>query len=259
MTAAAISAGCVRWAEVVSGLMIREVRIRYARGRVGYAWTFVLPAAWIGGLILFFAFLGHRPALDVPVSWFVVTGILPYVTFRQTIAGMTRNLAANTALTGFAGIGQQDILFAAGMLELLNSALLALIILTAASLMTGQVPADPPVMAAGLFTAWALGASFGRLAARASAVSDLASRLTPVALRPMFWISGIFFSAAEIPEAYRDLLWFNPLLHATELTRLGAFGIGDQGFFSGEVPALAAALLLVLSFAIPAGPAEVRA
>jgi capsular polysaccharide transport system permease protein len=243
--------GAFRWLAVIRLLMIRETRIRYARGRVGYAWAFLLPLAWIGGLIAFFGWLGHRPMAGVPVAWFVASGMLPYVIFRQTISGMTRGLSAGRGLIGFSGIRLADVLFALALLELLNAIVLSALALCLLAVFVGQVTlADTAGSALALVLAWGLGAGFGRFAAMAALVSDFAARILPIALRPMFWISGIFFAAADLPGSLLALLSWNPLLHVTELARRAAFGRDDHGFIDLTVPVLAMAICLAGAHAL---------
>jgi len=69
--------------------------------------------------------------------------------------------------------------------------------------------------------------------------SDSAMRLTPIFLRPFFWLSGIFFIAAEVPGWALDWLWFNPLMHSIELLRSGFFVDFNSTFAQSNVPIIA--------------------
>ncbi len=243
--------GFTRWKSVIFGLMVREVRCRYASGNIGYAWAFLMPAAWIGGLILFFAFLNHRPSVQVPVPYFVATGMLPYVIFRQTITGMTRALSANRSLIGFSGIRPADVFFAFACLELLNAALLCSSMLLILGLIYGPMEMhDIAGFITGIVLAWLLGASFGRLAAILGGSSDFVARILPIALRPMFWISGIFFTTAELPVQLANIFWFNPLLHIVELVRTSAFGGLQDTFINPLVPFLAISFFYLAATAL---------
>jgi capsular polysaccharide transport system permease protein len=44
-------------------------------------------------------------------------------------------------------------------------------------------------------------------------------KFIPALLRPLMFISGTFFSINEVPSAARELLLWNPLIHAFELMR----------------------------------------
>ncbi len=246
--------GFARWKSIILGLMLREIRGRFASGKIGFAWTYLMPMAWIGGLIMFFDYLGHRPAIVASVPYFVATGMLPYVIFRQTITGMTRALGANRALIGYSDIRQSDILFAAAWLELLNSFVLCSLTFLALAMLYGAQPiADLAGFTTGILLAWLLGASFGRFAAIVGVTSDFVARIMPIALRPMFWISGIFFTAAEVPGRLQSFFWFNPLLHSVEQVRAGFFAIGSPGFLDISVPLTASAGFYLISIALQNG------
>ncbi|MFQ5623472.1 MAG: ABC transporter permease [Gammaproteobacteria bacterium] len=210
--------------EVIAALMAREMRTRFAGGSVGYLWAYIVPMAWIGGLVASFAYLGRSPTLPVDVPSFVASGMLPYVIFRQTITAMSRTPAANRGLALFPGVRLNDVLAATALLELFTGLVLFAVIMGAVAAWTGTRPSgDLGYVASGVCLAWAVGASFGRLAAILITASDFAQRIIPLALRPMFWLSGIFFTARELPPAILDWLTFNPLLHATEFLRQGYF------------------------------------
>ena len=105
-----------------------------------------------------------------------------------------------------------------------NALIVWLVVLgLAAGFSTVPLPADPLRLIAGILLAWMLGASFGRLAAILADISDSAQRIVPIILRPLFWVSGIFFIASELPDAALSVLWFNPLLHIVEYIRTGMF------------------------------------
>ena len=48
-------------------------------------------------------------------------------------------------------------------------------------------------------------------------------KIAPIVIRPLFFISGIFFSTNSIPEHLLPYLLWNPILHAIELGRSTMF------------------------------------
>ncbi|MFC3119947.1 ABC transporter permease [Jhaorihella thermophila] len=50
--------------------------------------------------------------------------------------------------------------------------------------------------------------------------------------RPMFLVSGIFFMFDIVPQPYRDILWFNPLIHLVGLLRSGIYATYDAPYVS---------------------------
>jgi len=210
--------------ERISTLMHREMRTRFSGGALGYAWAFLTPVAWIGFVVVAFHLLNRLPPISVSPQLFVATGILPYILFRQTITSTMRALQASRYMIYAPSISVADILLAASLLELMNAVIIAVALFGAFLLLfDAQLPVDPLKVAFGLLLAWLLGAGFGRFSAILARMSDTYGRLVPTMLRPMFWISGVFFTATELPESAVKIFYFSPLFHAIEIVREGFF------------------------------------
>lgn len=213
-----------RWA----ALIVRERMTRFSGGALSQLWAFVTPVAWIVVVVLAFQFLGRTVPIHAPMAMFVATGILPYAVFRQTVTSLMRSVIANRYLVYIRPISPPDILVASAILELLNTIILATLLFGGALLaLNSPPPTDLLRVLMGLGLGWALGAGFGHLAATLGQWSDTISRAIPQALRPLFWLSGVFFTATELGGTAQATLWWNPLLHTTEILR--------EGFFLGYV------------------------
>ncbi len=64
------------------------------------------------------------------------------------------------------------------------------------------------------------GAAFGALAPLFPSVQQL---VPSILIRPLFFVSGLFFTAEMIPENIREYALLNPLLNVTELVRAAFF------------------------------------
>jgi ABC-type polysaccharide/polyol phosphate export permease len=213
-----------RWA----ALVVRERKTRFSGGALSSLWAFVTPVGWIVIVVLAFEYLGRAVPIHAPMALFVASGILPYAVFRQTVSSLMRAVIANRYLSYIQPVGPADILIASAMLELLNTIVLAVLLFGGMVLvLAAPLPADPLRVMLGLALAWALGAGFGHLAASLGQWSDTLSRAIPLALRPLFWLSGVFFTATELGGQAQAALWWNPLFHAIEILR--------EGFFLGYV------------------------
>ncbi|WOD06142.1 ABC transporter permease [Marinomonas sp. GJ51-6] len=81
-----------------------------------------------------------------------------------------------------------------------------------------------------LIQVWLIATSLGILFALAKCYVPEIAKLQSLAMRPIFFISGIFFSLQDIPREYWHYLTWNPLLHAVELSRYAAYpNYGDAG------------------------------
>ena len=234
----------MNWISLLKALVVREIRTRFAGGTLGYAWAVIIPVAWIVAITVFFSWIGRSAPIAVDLPIFVATGMIPYLLFRQIVTSMMRACRAQRHLVTLGPTKPEDIFAATGILELMNAGLVTLAILVViASFSIVPPAADPLTVLSALGLAWALGMATGRFAAVLASVSDTAQRLVPILLRPFFWISGIFFIAAEMPGQLLDILWFNPLLHIIEILRMGWFGGLASAAADPLVPMVATALL----------------
>ncbi|MEL6520554.1 MAG: ABC transporter permease [Pseudomonadota bacterium] len=208
----------------ISALVDREKKTRYAGGPFGYLWAFAGPIAWIAFVVLFFRIIGRNPPLPVGVEVFVATGILPFALFRQNIASLMRTVIANRQMTVFKPITNREIVVATSLLELSTNLLTAAVLFGAFAVL---FPVPIPNSLAGIFYAflatWILGVGVGSLFASLGQASDSFQRGVQIILRPMFWISGLFYTATELPASAVALLWWNPLFHCIEALREAFF------------------------------------
>lgn len=208
----------------IGTLIDRERRTRFAGGILGYLWAYLTPLMWIAFVVILFRLLERVPPLFVGAEIFVASGFLPYLIFRQTVTSLSRTVPANRYLLYIRPVSVNDLLLASALLEGLNVTITALIVF---GFVTFAFQAALPVHVAqvilGLTVAWLLGAGVGRCVAVIGLYSDSFARAVPIILRPMFWLSGIFYTATELPGAVQNILWFSPLLHITESVREGYF------------------------------------
>lgn len=210
--------------ERISALMEREQRTRYAGGPLGYFWAFVGPISWIAFVVVFFRIIGRQPPLQVGVEVFVATGILPYALWRQNIQTIMRTVIANRHMMAYGRIDSRQLAISSSVLEYSTNLMTAAVIFGVfAVLFEVALPANVLQVLTAFFALWVLGSGVGSLFASIGQVSDSFHRGVQVILRPMFWISGLFFTATELPASTIALFWWNPLFHCIDALREGLF------------------------------------
>ena len=229
-------------------ILDRERKTRFAGGMFGYLWAYITPVVWITLIVGLFWFLDRTPPIDVGLEIFVATGVLTYVTFRQTVTALSRVLTAHRYMRYFSDVRTDDILWASMLLEGCNLVITSVLIFGTITLLFGAaLPASMSGVVSGLFIAWLLGCGIGRFVAIGAELSDTFARAVPLVLRPFFWLSGIFYIAAELPGPVQDALWWSPFLHVTEILREGYFLGFTSSFADAWYPIAVAAVFYLAS------------
>ncbi|WP_028115865.1 ABC transporter permease [Ferrimonas senticii] len=231
--------------------MQRERATRFAGGQLGSLWAYLTPIFWIGLVALAFNLLGRASPIPTNPALFVATGILPYALVRQAITSMNRSVVANRFLPILPRVTLADVLMATALLEWFNGLITAAVVFSLIALWFAlPAPNDLSVVLLALSLAWLLGVATGNLFAAIGRVSDTFARSVPLFLRPLFWLSAIFYISAEVPVTFVYWLNFNPLVHVIELLREGYF-FGYQAVLSnGAYPFYFSLCCLLLSHLI---------
>lgn len=223
-----VGEGINPWLRVVRAIMHRELKTRYTGDAVGYAWSLVLPLTWIVMIWLLFAVLGRPIPIDTDPGTFIFTGVVPYASFRYTLTAVMRAKLTYEKLFVIPRISPEIVCFSVALLELVNAFALYGFVMIGNWMLFGHLEMNDPMMVAcGLILASLLGSCFAYFVVGIIANVRFATRAMQVVVRPIFYLSGVFFIAAELPSALQRWVWYNPVLHTVEIVRTGA--VGDYG------------------------------
>lgn len=210
--------------QVVHALIIRETRTRYGASSLGYLWALLEPLFWVATFYGIFAYTGRYLPGGMDVTGFIATGIVPYMMFRSALTQAMQAINSNRSLLFYPQVKPLDLAIARTLLEMLTVLSVFALILAGRALVRGEWVVDQTLLLLGGFLlAWLLGASIGLAMMGLSVIYSGTQRLVNIVMRPMFFISGIFFTANELPTTLREYLLWNPVLHTVEMTRDGLF------------------------------------
>jgi capsular polysaccharide transport system permease protein len=229
---------------VILALMLRDIKTRF-----GSTFGFLIAIAWpishILVLLVIYTVAGRAvPYGDSPALWFA-TGIVPFMAFSYVSRFMVYGMLQNRPLLAFPLVKITDVLFARAIIEILNTAVVILILaIIFWSLEIDFMPIHTVQACSALGAAILLGLGAGTIngiIALAIPIWATGYFLTVMVL----WIaSGVLFVPSVLPESVRYPLSFNPALHAVEWMRLAYYeGYSDQVFDKTYVIAFAMLLL----------------
>lgn len=237
-------------ARVVGALMLREIKTRYGRQRLGYVWAIAEPIMFVVILAVLFSVRGRGQAWGMPVVSFLATGILPYVLFRDLMGVGLQAVRSNKALLTFPQVKIFDLLLARALLEMATHFFVfVLLVIVIINLIDPLRIEEPLLVLAWLILValfgFGLGLGLGTLAALFPVIEQLAPTLIS---RPMFFISGVFFTVELMPDNVRDIALLNPLLHMIELLR-SAFFVEYNSIYASPMYTVFS-VMTVLSFGL---------
>ena len=206
---------------VLHALILREIKTRYGKYKLGFLWALLEPAIFAGIFILIYTIGGRQAPHGMPLISFMLTGVIPYILFRDTMTQTMSAIDANRALLTFPQVTIFDLTAARVLLEVSTIFFVFSLLLSVAAYWGEPIRVENPIGVFGALLLLAisgmgLGVGFGALAIMFPAIQKVVS----VGLgRPLFFTSGLFFTVDMMPSVARELLLWNPLLHMIEMVR----------------------------------------
>ena len=205
-------------------LILREMSTTYGRSPGGYLWAILEPVGAVALMSVAFSMAFRAPSLGISFPLFYATGVLPYLLFQDISGKLSQALRFSKPLMAYPVITIADALIARLVLNALTQGVIFTLVLAGCLMLfdTRALP-DPWTLAAAFALCTVLGAGIGTLNCHLMTAYAAWARLWPIATRPLFLISGIFFVLEDVPDPYRGWLWWNPLIHVTGLIRRGIY------------------------------------
>ncbi len=234
-------------ARVIFAIILRDTKSRYGEHKLGFLWVLLEPALFIIGFAIMHAAIGSSAPHGMGTELFMLTGVAPYLLFRGTMTQAAAAITANKALLAFPQVTTFDLIFARSLLEFATVISVTVILLFAVIAFGIEVQIEYPMQFLGAFclfymTGLGLGMSLGALAPFMPSIRQISDQVFG---RPLFFTSGLFFTADQIPESIRNILLYNPLLHMTELVRSAFFKTFESTHMDLRYASLFALILLV--------------
>ena len=210
---------------VIYALVLREVNVKFARQRLGYLWAFVEPVAFVAAFALILSVGGKTLPAGMPAVPFLITGVIPFFLFRDVAGATLKGVSANKALLVYPQVTAFDVMIARFLLETATAIVVFVALLAAMTGLGFDVRIERPIEAFGWLIGLGLaGFGFGAACGALEPLFPAIERVVPaVILRPLFWVSGVFFTSGMLPPNLRDVALINPLLHMTDLLRSAFF------------------------------------
>ncbi len=219
------------WGDVIFAIFLREIKSQ-STDKIGLIWSVVSPLIMIAGMTAMRTLLsGGGDTHGMPTMFFMVYGLILIQFFLKIIGKASGALQSNKPLYAFRQVQPISSILAISLFELLVKIFVVLTIILLCFIMKIDIYIHDAIsIIMNFFKVWLLGVSLGTVFGLAYCYIPELKKVQQLLTRPLFFISGIFFSLQDIPREYWHYLDWNPLLHAVELTRYAAYpSYGHEG------------------------------
>lgn len=218
---------------VIGALMVRDMGSRFGRASGGYMWAILEPLGGILLLSLAFGLALRNPPLGTSFMLFYATGVVPFSMFNMLSKSVGGAVQSNKGLLSYPVVSLLDAVFAKVALNFVTSLLVATLILGGIITFNGlHVNLDIASALLSVSLAALLGTGIGALNCVLFGFFPTWKNFWGVLTRPLFLLSGVFFTFESVPPAFQKILWWNPLVHVVGLMRAGFYGSYDAGYVS---------------------------
>ena len=204
---------------VINALVYRELKTRVSEVKFGVFGVFIEPLGVIAVFLLIFGFIrGARPNIDIIL--FLACGVILYTMYVNISIRSLNSMRANEQLFFYRPVKPVDTVIARTLVESGLYGSIFLIIAGATCLFREQLLINDFGVLVVTFVALALNAfGFGVFLMTAGHRYHVLHQIVPMLMRPMWFISGVFFSLSAVPQQFVPWLSWNPILQAIELSR----------------------------------------
>ncbi|ABS69035.1 ABC-2 type transporter [Xanthobacter versatilis] len=220
-------------ARVVGAVIMRDLQTRFGAGYFGFLLGLLMPLGHLGIVITVSTLIQHASPIGTDRPIFLMTGVLPFIIWLYSHRQIMTTLSYNRPLLFFPGVDIFDLFLSRIVIELLNSTIIVIVVISAMTIVGYDVHAYKwPDFIYGLILAWALGLGTGLFFGSLTSIMPLAIMFGLI-LGPLMWAtSGIFFLPDGLPESLQKILYFNPLSHVVDGVRLSYFSEYSSDFFN---------------------------
>lgn len=199
-----------QYRDLLRSLVARNLKVKYQRSTLGFAWTLLNPIAMVGVLVLVFSYIVRIP---VPHYWaFLVSGYFAWSFILQMLNTSTYVIAEHGRLRRSVAFPTEMLIFGAAGSRFVEFAIELTLVLAALTLLHHEgVPPSfvlLPVLLV-ILVLLAMGIAFP-IATLSVFYQDVQHAL-PVALLTLFYVSPVFYPAELVPEQIRALYFLNPI------------------------------------------------
>ncbi|RJE84120.1 ABC transporter permease [Paracoccus onubensis] len=235
----------------IGALIFREMSTSYGKSPGGFIWTVLEPVGGIALLTVIFSLAVRVPPMGSSFALFYASGLLPFLMFLDISRRIAQSLAFSKQLLFYPGVTFVDAIVARFVLACMIHALVCIIVLTGIVYYDNvELILDLPRIVSAFLMSAGLALGVGCTNCFLMRRFPLWANVWAIITRPLFLISCIFIPFDSMPEGFRNILWFNPLIHIVGTNRSGFYSTYRAEYVQPVYVAVIAAVLFGLGLAL---------
>jgi capsular polysaccharide transport system permease protein len=209
---------------VLRALMEREVASRFGQYNLGFFWMLFQPILGVVVMgIIIAPFIG-RSVPQIPYAFFILNGFLLLSLFMGPMKAGFKAVRSNQGLQVYPTVKPFDPILARFLYDLITI-MFSFILFCLVGMWLGielSLASLHVILAAYLIT-WLIGCGLGLIFGVLSTFYPETDKIVTVIFRPMMLFSAVLIPTNTLPLQVREILLYNPLVHAIELSRHSLF------------------------------------
>ncbi len=196
----------------------RDLRSRYVGSIMGFFWSVIHPLVLLVCYSFVFSVIFQvrlRGPLPDNFPIFLFCGILPWLYFQDTVQRSATSVVENGNLIRKTLFPSEILPLTLALSNLVTHGV-GLLILLAALLWLGTLSAAALLLPVYLLLLALLALGLGWLVAALQVFLRDSAQLLTVAMTLWFWFTPIFYQRELVPERFRPLMAYNPLVYVVE-------------------------------------------
>jgi capsular polysaccharide transport system permease protein len=241
-------------ARVVYAIILRDMRTRYGRTFIGSLIIILWPLTHLLFIMGALMFSRSIVPMGTDSAVFFGTGVLPYMLCLYPGRMIMLSVVQNKPLLGLPTVKTTDIILARCIVEVVAAFWVAVIFMFILYLFGADVlphRADEAILA--ILATCYLGFAIGWLGAVMYAVVRFWLAVQIGWLILMYVSSGVIIVPTSLPEKVRNILWYNPLLHAVEWLRSSYYDGYGYGMLDRSYLFWSATVILFIALVLERG------
>ena len=205
---------------VINSLVYRELKTRVSQVKGGVLGVFIEPLGVMSIFLIIFSILRANTLGPLDILIFLGSGIVLFTLFSAIAIRSSNGMSANEALFFYKPVKPIDTVIARTIVESGLYAFVFIVIILVTYLIRQKIFLDNISLLFSTYLALIIFSfGVGLFLMVATFIYPSLKQLIPLAMRPLWFISGVFISLSALPQWLRPYVSWNPILQAIEITR----------------------------------------